>query len=402
MTQNSKTNTSPYLVWVIPDDIFNSFSATPRLEIAKEMRNLGWKVDLIAAGANGRQMVQDVEVLCFPQPNVYLIRQVIYHWYVVRHVLRNWRQIDALLFHQVSLPWFLLLRFFSRYQRTSPTFVMDTRTVPMEPVEKATFKDRIRGEFYFVMNNLANRLIDGQTAITQRMAELLDIPSEKLWGTWPSGVNLDQFSVSIGNRQWGGPGDPVNIIYIGSLHYERNLTTLCKAVVSANEAGMKFKLLLYGEGTEKKDLQAFASEHPEEVAVFDGVSHGEVPAVLASAHVGVLPFPDEDKYKVCSPIKLFEYMGSGLPLLATEIVCHTDVVGNGEYVFWAKNAEVDGIFDSLKKVWDARLSLPAMSGEALKAANNWTYKSSAKRLNDALRYGLSISKNGKTPKVNDQ
>jgi glycosyltransferase involved in cell wall biosynthesis len=165
---------------------------------------------------------------------------------------------------------------------------------------------------------------------------------------------------------------------------------------------MNFKLLLYGEGTEKKDLQAFASEHPEAVAVFDGVTHDEVPAVLASAHVGVLPFPDEDKYKVCSPIKLFEYMGSGLPLLATQIVCHTDVVGNGEYVFWAKNAEVDGIFDSLKKVWDARLSLPAMSGEALKSAHNWTYKSSAKRLNDALRYGLSISKNGKTPKVNDQ
>lgn len=279
---------------------------------------------------------------------------------------------------------------------------MDTRTVPMEPVEKATFKDRVRGEFYFFMNNLANRLIDGQTAITQRMAELLDIPTEKLWGTWPSGVNLDKFSVSSRNRQWSGTSDPVNIIYIGSLHYERNLTTLCKAVVSANEAGMKFKLLLYGEGTEKKDLQAFAGEHPGEVAVFDGVAHDEVPAVLAGAHVGVLPFPDEDKYKVCSPIKLFEYMGSGLPLLATEIVCHTDVVGDGKYVFWAKNAEVDGIFDSLKKVWDARLSLPAMSGEAFKAANNWTYKSSAKRLSDALRYGLSISRDGKTPKVNNQ
>jgi hypothetical protein len=43
-----------------------------------------------------------------------------------------------------------------------------------------------------------------------------------------------------------------------------------------------------------------------------------------------------------------------------------------------------------------------MGGEALKAANNWTYKSSARRLHDALQHGLSISGNGKTPKANEQ
>jgi glycosyltransferase involved in cell wall biosynthesis len=382
-------NVPPYLVWVISDDIFNSFSATPRLEIAKEMRNLGWQVDLIASGAAGRHKVQGVDVLCFPQPNVYLIRQVTYHLHIIRHILQNWNKIDVILFHQVSLPWLLPLRLFSAFRRPSPIFVMDTRTVPMEPVEKATLKDRIRGEFYFFMNSLANKLTDGQTAITQRMADLLAIPHEKLWGTWPSGVNVENFSIASQRRQWTGSQDPVNIIYIGSLHYERNLMTLCKAVISANEVGMRFNLLMYGEGTEKKDLQAFAEKNPEAITVFDSVGHNEIPLVLASAHIGVLPFPDEDKYKVCSPIKLFEYMGAGMPILATQIVCHTDVVGNEDYVFWAENADVEGILDSLKKVWHARLSLPAMGERALKAASNWTYRSSAKRLSNALQYGLS-------------
>jgi glycosyltransferase involved in cell wall biosynthesis len=270
----------------------------------------------------------------------------------------------------------------------------------MEPVEKATLKDRVRREFYFFMNSLANRMTDGQTAITQRMADLLGIPRERLWGTWPSGVNLEQFSVASKQRQWTGPHDPVNIIYIGSLHYERNLMNLCKAVISANQAGMRFKLLLYGEGTEKKDLQAFADEYPEAITVFKSVAHDQIPAVLSSAHVGVLPFPDEDKYKVSSPIKLFEYMGAGMPILATQIVCHTDVVDSGEYVFWAESADIKGIFDALQKIWHARLSLAAMGEKSLKAASNWTYKSSAKRLSNALQYGLSMYCKGKVPETN--
>ncbi len=401
MQQNSTATVPPYLVWIISDDIFNSFSAAPRLEIVKEMRNLGWRVDLIASGAVGRHVVQGVDVLCFPQLNVYLIRQVSYHLNIIRYILQNWKQIDVILFHHVSLPWLLPLRLLNMYRRPSPIFVMDTRTVPMESVGKATLKDRVRGEFYFLMNILANRLTDGQTAITQRMADLLNIPREKLWGTWPSGVNAEMFSAASKERQWSGSHDPINIIYIGSLSHERNLTTLCEAIIDANQAGMRFKLFLYGEGTAKKDLQAFADKYPELITVFNKVNHNQIPTVLSDAHVGVLPFPDEDKYRVSSPIKLFEYMGAGMPILATQIVCHTDVVGSGDYVFWAESADVKGIFDALQKIWYARSSLAAMGEKSLNAANNWTYKTSAKKLSNALQYGLSISRKDKMPETNN-
>jgi len=392
MHQNSTVNAHPYLVWVIPEDIFNSFSAAPRLEIVKEMRNLGWRVDLIASGAAGRHVVQGVDVLCFPQPNVYLIRQVSYHLSIIRHILQNWYHIDVILFHQVSLPWFLVLRLLNIYRRPSPIFVMDTRTVPMESVEKATLKDKIRGEFYYLMNTLANRLTDGQTAITQRMADLLDVPREKLWGAWPSGVNVEMFSAASTDRQWPGLHDFIKIIYIGSLSYERNLITLCETIIEANQVGMKFKLLLYGEGTAKKDLQALADKYLELITVFRSVAHNQIPEVLSGAHIGVLPFPDEDKYRVSSPIKFFEYMGAGMPILATKIVCHTDVVGDDEYVFWAESSDVKGIFDALQKIWNARSSLAAMGEKSLNAANNWTYKASAKKLSNALQHGLSTSR----------
>ena len=396
MLRNSTKTISPWLVWVYPVYILNVFNAAPRLEITKEMRKLGWKVELVASGPVGKRVVQGVEVLCFPRPNVYIVRQIIFHLRVIGYILQNWNSINVVLFTQISALWIMPLRLLHIFSRKHPLFVMDTRTIPMASVERATLKDKLRGKFYFAMNRLANRLADGQTAITQRMADLLYIPHEKLWGTWPSGVNIDKFSTAFKKRQWPGANDPVCIIYIGTLHYERNLMTLSKAVVEANRQGMNFMLLLYGEGTEKKDLEVFASQSNGSIKVYDTIPHDQVPEVLAHAHVGALPFPDEEKYRVSSPIKLFEYIGSGMPILATKIVCHTDVIGAGDYVFWAENAHIDGILDAIRNIWHARFTLSLLGEKAFTAACDWTYVASANRLINALQYGLSLYDKGKS------
>jgi glycosyltransferase involved in cell wall biosynthesis len=379
---------SPWLVWIYPVEVLNVYTSTPRLEITNEMRKMGWRVDLIAPGPAGKHIVQGVEVLCYPWPNVYLVRQMFFHLSIVWYIIRNWALIEIVLFSHNSVPWILPLRFLQKLNKKSPLFVMDTRTVPMQPVEKESFKDKIRGRFHFLMNNLANRFADGQTAITQRMAHLLSIPNDKLWGTWPSGVKVEEFFIASQKRRWPWHTDPVILIYIGSLSYGRNLLTLCRAVVEANRLGMKFNLLLYGEGTEKKDLETFVSQADNSIRLYGTVPHNQVPEILSYAHVGTLPFPDEEKFQVSSPIKLFEYMGAGLPILATKIVCHTDVMGNKDFVFWAENSDLDGILCALQHVWEERATLSILGEKALAAASDWTYMASAKRLNSALQYGL--------------
>lgn len=390
MLQPSHTDKSPWLVWVYPVNIFNAFNAAPRLEVTKEMRNLGWKVDLIACGLNGTHVVQGVDVLCFSWPDFYFIRHLFFHMRIIGYILQHWKEIDAVLFTQISAPWLFPLRLLNPFSKKHPLFVMDTRTVPMEINEKSTLKDKLRGRFYFLMNSFANVFADGQTAITQRMANLLHIPPQKLWGTWASGVNVEKFKFAAQSRHWPAPQDPVQLIYIGTLNYERNLMTFSKAVMEANRQGMNFSLLLYGEGSEMQDLQAFAGQTNGTIQVFASVPHDQVPTILANAHVGVLPFPDEEKYRVSSPIKLFEYMGAGLPILATKIVCHTDVIENGTYVFWAENSDLDGMLTALKKIWQEKAALPELGMKAQIAAQDWTYIASAKRLHTALQLGIEL------------
>lgn len=394
MNNPTQANRPPWLVWVFSGEISKVLDAATWLEMTKEMRQSGWKVDLISAGPDGKKTVQDVEVFCINAPDFYFIRHLVLHMRIIPYILQNWKQIDIVLFNQISLLWFLPLRLLSLFRKDRPLFIMDTRTVPMESIQKMTIKDRLRGRFYFLMNNLANRLSDGQTVITQHMADLLHIPSNKLLGVWPSGVNLEKFAATWQHRDWPATDTPLKVIYIGTLNYERNLMTFCKAILEANQRGMNFSFLMVGDGSEKQDLQTFAGQTNGMIQVCEPVPHGQIPDVLAKAHIGVLPFPDEEKYRVSSPIKLFEYMGAGLPILATKITCHTDVIGNGDYVFWADTSDQDGLLKALEAAWQRRYDLPQMGSKAQVAAQDWTYAASARRLQQALQHGLS-QKHGK-------
>jgi glycosyltransferase involved in cell wall biosynthesis len=101
-----------------------------------------------------------------------------------------------------------------------------------------------------------------------------------------------------------------------------------------------------------------------------------------------LPFPDEERFRVSSPIKLFEYMAAGLPVLATRIVCHTDVVGDGVFAFWAEDATVPGLFAALSLIWRQRDELPTMGRASAVAALEWTWSATARKLSRALELGL--------------
>jgi glycosyltransferase involved in cell wall biosynthesis len=58
---------------------------------------------------------------------------------------------------------------------------------------------------------------------------------------------------------------------------------------------------------------------PERLRFIDRVPNYEVPRVIRAADVVVVPFPYTDHYATVSPLKLFEYMAAGVPIVATEL-----------------------------------------------------------------------------------
>jgi glycosyltransferase involved in cell wall biosynthesis len=383
--------TSLRLVWVYPDLLHEKLDAATWLNPVRELRTQNWEVDLLVPGPVSSHEIWGVSVTRIYRPEIYLIRQIIFHLNVLRFIWREWSNIDIVLFHAMSAPWLLPLRLLRKFRKTKLQLVMDTRTVHMEPAESEPFKARLRRWLSSVSHTWANRWADGQTAVTLRMAQALGIPDHLLWGCWANGVQLELFSGVQTVRRWPTENETIRLIYIGSLHVERNLMSFCKAVANANAAGGNFHLSLIGNGTEWQALEAFAHKHPDWVRLMPSVPHHQIPELLAEAHIGVLPFPDEEKFRVSSPIKLFEYMAAGMPILATKIVCHTDVVGSGSYVFWAMGSSVQELQHSLEEIRTQWEHLPQMGGEASITAIRWTWANSALKLKKALLKGRSPS-----------
>lgn len=383
------------MVWVYPDNLRATIFAAPTLEVTSALRDFGWQVDLLVGGdvANERAAeIDGVEVYEIPFPKTFLVKQAVFHLPVLRYILSAWGSVDIVFFDPMSLPWALLLRGAALMRRGAvrPLLVMDTRTMPML---RSTPRDRLRGLYTDTMNHLANHVADGQTTITGALAEAYRMPDASLWGLWPSGVNTNLFAPAREKRRWPGSDDPVRLVFVGSLEGTKPLLPLCEAVEEANREGMQFELSLVGEfvGHElfREEISARAKRSPGLIRLLGRIPYTEVPDVLAAAHLGVLASPDTIEYQTESPIKLFEYLGAGLPLLASRVSCHTEVIGDRPCVFWVDGATQQSFLSALRRVWQARSSLADFGEEAWSLAPQYTWRASAQKLADALERGLA-------------
>lgn len=385
----SSGSTGRTILWVNPGPQAGPMNSAKSLEITSELVKLGWQVILTFTGSTGRRQLRGVNIVVFPVPDIYILRHIIFHLHLYRLILAWWPKLDVILFQQTSVAWLMPLRFGRALLGAKrPVFVLDTRTIHMLRPDKENIKDRLRRRMWEAMEQIGNRWADGRLAITRRMAQTVGIPPGKLWGIWPSGVEPHLFDTARRGRSWPLPGQQIRLIYVGVLDYERNLMALCRAAEEANAKGMAFELWLVGEGSERKELEVFAARTEGRVRVIGPVPHSQIPQILTQTHMGALPFPDKVNFQVSSPLKLFEYMAAGMPVLATRIACHEDVIGTGDFAVWAETSDEAGLFSAMTQAWNKRDCLERMGAEAQIAVQPWTWHESAKKLVEALESGL--------------
>ena len=378
----------PRVVWVSARPIGTALDSATWLETTRELREQGWPITLVGEGPSGAHDIQGVAVHCLPKPEVYGLGYFLFHLGLWRFLFQRRSECDAILFHQKSAPWILPLRLLRKLGGwQAPLLTMDTRDVV---AVGTSLRNQTRRLFFRCAHGLANRWADGQTAITPRMAQLVGIPSAQLWGTWPSGVDLERFRPAQTGRMWPGPEEPIHLMYIGTFVQDRNLALLCRAVARANQEGMAFELSLVGNGPERPALEEAGLGTGGAIRLRPPVPHDQIPVLLRQVHVGVTSLPSsfDRKFEASSPIKLFEYMAAGLPVMATDNACHADVVGEGTYAFWVREATEKGILATLRLLALAREDLKAKGAQAAAASQEWTWQRAGWKLGQALEHGL--------------
>jgi len=121
-------------------------------------------------------------------------------------------------------------------------------------------------------------------------------------------------------RQRAGLPAPSRVVlYQGWISGERNIGTLVQAAASFPEDTY---LVLIGYGEYEKTLQAMVEGQPwqHKVRFLGRIEPEDILAFTAGADLGVIPYlPIDLNHRLCSPNKFFEYVQSGVPVVAHEL-----------------------------------------------------------------------------------
>lgn len=142
----------------------------------------------------------------------------------------------------------------------------------------------------------------------------------------PNGVDVNRFHSQVKPILPHEEGI-FTIGFVGTLKAWHGLEILVEMFDLVHDLGNGICLLIVGDGPGRKMLeQELSARGLREVTHFTGaVDHDEVPSWLASMDVAVAPYPDLPDFYF-SPLKIYEYMAAGLPVVVSDIGQIADVV----------------------------------------------------------------------------
>jgi glycosyltransferase involved in cell wall biosynthesis len=131
----------------------------------------------------------------------------------------------------------------------------------------------------------------------------------------PNAVEVDRYRRPH-ERPTDMPAEPV-ALYMGTLHEDRlDIDLVLRTATAAGAAGGA--VVLVGPDALSTDNSARLARHPA-VVVLGPRSRDEVPAYLQHAHVLIVPHVVDDFTESLDPIKLYEYLAVGRPIVSTAV-----------------------------------------------------------------------------------
>ena len=213
----------------------------------------------------------------------------------------------------------------------------------------------------------------------------LGVPTERIHVV-PNGVDRALFypgPPESGTRGRWGLGEGPVLGFVGGLrpwHGAELLPPLFERL-SARYEGLQ--LLIVGNGPLQETLRSEISKRGLSArAVFTGaVPQEDVPPLLRELSAALAPYPRPEHAFYFSPLKLFEYMACGAPVVASAIGQITEVVKNGETGLLCP----PGNLDALEAACDRLLSEPLLRrrlGEAAarEVGERYTWDANARRI----------------------
>ncbi len=221
---------------------------------------------------------------------------------------------------------------------------------------------------------------DGYVTITAALAEDLAarFGSRERVAVVPDGVRIAA-SRAPGRRE--PSGDPV-VAYAGHLYAWKGVDVLLDALARVPEA----RGLIVGGHAAEPDLARLRT-HAGTLGIanrvtFTGlVAPARVPELLETATVLALPNPASAiSTRFTSPLKLFEYMSAGRPIVASDLPAIREVLHDGVDGLLVEPGDADALARAIRRLIADPALAARLAAAALEAAPQYSWDRRAERL----------------------
>ena len=199
----------------------------------------------------------------------------------------------------------------------------------------------------------------------------------------PDGVSIEQFAAALdrdtARARVAMMGDGLVCLYAGHLHPHRGIESILDAAKSLPDVRFVFV-----GGWDRSVLQhrQMANELGVRNVEFVGyVPNAEVPYYLWAADLLLLPHSAHlEIADACSPLKMFEYMASGRPMIATDLPVLREVLQHGENAWLIPPDDTDALTHAIRHLLE-RPDLANRLGErARNDSQRYSWTSRAERI----------------------
>ena len=184
-------------------------------------------------------------------------------------------------------------------------------------------------------------------------------------------------------------GDTV-AVFVGAFRAWHGAIHLVEAIRELRARGRSdIKAVLIGDGPELSRVRQ-AAEGIDGVTITGALPHSEIPASLAAADIGVAPFDVSAHAPLrlefyWSPLKIFEYMASGLPVIAPRIERLTRIFRDGREGMLYDPAQQGSLAAALERLASPALRSELGAAARARAVEQFSWRSHCQALDRAIR-----------------